>query len=183
VTALKLRARLYPEKIFGGVVFIPYSSLSDVSRNVAKMATTADPRIAMHVVNQGPGMGTPDQGSKPNIAIMMFDAHGEAHARSELGFAWAFEIDGAQEISASTITLRQMHAVAETFRDYQGDNQFWLSAPLLEGKLDEEDLVRAWKWYEDTVNLYPAFGAGSTILLEFMQKARVPSPYLVVGSD
>jgi hypothetical protein len=51
------------------------------------MATTTDPRIAMHVVNQGPGMGTPDQGSKPDIAIMMFDAHGEAHARSKSGFA------------------------------------------------------------------------------------------------
>lgn len=118
-------------------------------------------------------MGTPDQGSKPDIAIMMFDAHGEAHARSTSGFAWAFEIEGAREISASMLTLRQMHAVAETFRDYQGDNQFWLSAPLLEGKLDEHDLVRAWKWYEDTINLHPGFGAGSTILLEFMQKVRI----------
>jgi hypothetical protein len=173
VTALKLRARPYPETVFGGVLFIPYSSLLEVSRGVVKMATTTDPRIAMHVVNQGPGMGTPDQGSKLDIAIMIFDAHGEGHARSESGFAWAFETEGAQEVSASTITLRQMHAFAETFRDYQGDNQFWLSAPLLEGKLDEKDLVRAWKWYEDTIDLYPGFGAGSTILLEFMQKVMV----------
>jgi hypothetical protein len=173
VTALKLRARPYPETVFGGVVFIPYSSLLEVSRGVVKMATTTDPRIAMHVVNQGPGMGTPDQGSKPDIAIMIFDAHGEGHARSESDFAWAFETEGAQEVSASTVTLRQMHAFAETFRDYQGDNQFWLFAPLLEGQLDEKDLIRAWKWYEDTIDLYPGFGAGSTILLEFMQKVMV----------
>jgi hypothetical protein len=147
------------------------------------MATTTDPRIAMHVVNQGPGMGTPDQGPRPNIAIMMFDAHGEEHARSNLGFAWAFGIEGAQEVSASTVTLRQLHAVAETFRDYQGDNQFWLSAPLLEGNLDEGDLIRAWKWYEDTINLYPGFGAGSTILLEFMQKVGTSIFYFVIRSD
>jgi hypothetical protein len=128
-----------------------------------------------------PGMGTPDQGPKPDIAIMMFDAHGEAHARSESRFAWAFNIEGAQEVSASTITHREMHAVAETFRDYQGDNQFWLSAPLLEGKLNENDLARAWKWYEDTIDLYPGFGARSTILLEFMQNVR-PLAF-GVGSD
>ncbi|KAK3670285.1 hypothetical protein LTR78_009839 [Recurvomyces mirabilis] len=171
VTALKFRVRPYPEKIFGGILFIPYSSLHEVSKGVAAMAArTADPRIAMHVMNQGPGMGMPDQGSKPNIALMLFDAHGETHARSESGFAWAFSTTGAQEISAGIMSLQQMHALTETFRDYQGGNIFWLTAPLLEGKLDDMALVRVWKWYEDTIKSYPGFGDGSTVLLEFMQE-------------
>lgn len=103
----------------------------------------------------------------------MFDARGEQHARSREGFAWAFELPGAQEISTSTCTLRELHAVAETFRNYQGSNMFWLSAPLIEGHLDEEMLVRAWKWYEDSVEAHPGFGAGSTILLEFMQEVSL----------
>lgn len=105
--------------------------------------------------------------------IMMFDARGEAHARSEEGFAWAFELPGAQEVSTTTCTLRQLHAVVETFRDYQGNNMFWLSAPLIEGDLDDESLVRAWKWYEDSIKAHPGIGSGSTVLLEFMQKVNI----------
>ncbi|KAK5715958.1 hypothetical protein LTR15_009783 [Elasticomyces elasticus] len=171
VTALKLKARAYPEKIFGGVLALPYSALQATAKGVSTMSKrTADPKVAMHVVNLGPGMGMPDQGAKPGIGIMMFDARGEEHARSQDGFAWAFELPGAQEVSTSTCTLREMHAVAETFRDYQGSNMFWLCAPLIEGDLDEDMLVRAWKWYEDCIEAHPGFGAGSTVLLEFMQK-------------
>ena len=131
---------------------------------------TADPKVAMHVVNLGPGMGMPDQGPRPGLGIMMFDARGEEHARSKEGFAWAFELPGAQELNTSTCTLREMHAVAETFRNYQGNNMFWLCAPLLEGEIDDALLVRAWKWYEDSIEAHPGFGAGSTVLLEFMQE-------------
>ncbi|KAK3626642.1 hypothetical protein LTR56_019708 [Elasticomyces elasticus] len=171
VTALKLRARPYPDKIFGGVLALPYSALQATAKGVSAMSKrTTDPKVAMHVVNLGPGMGMPDQGAKPGIGIMMFDARGEEHARSTDGFAWAFGLEGAQEVSTSTCTLREMHAVAETFRDYQGSNMFWLCAPLIEGDLDEGMLVRAWKWYEDCIEAHPGFGAGSTVLLEFMQK-------------
>lgn len=134
-------------------------------------ARTADGKIAMHVVNRGPGMGEPGPGSRPGIAIMPFDAHGEEHGRSEEGFKWAFDIRGAQEIGCGEMTLRQINAIAETFRTYQGKNMFWLSAPLLE-ELDEETLVRAWKWYEDAIEACPGFDDGSTVLLEFMQEVR-----------
>ncbi|TKA62983.1 hypothetical protein B0A55_10741 [Friedmanniomyces simplex] len=171
VTALKFRARPYVEEIFGGVLALPYSALQETAKGVAAMSVrSADPKVAMHVVNLGPGMGLPDQGPRPGIGIMMFDAQGEAHARSKDGFAWAFELPGAQEISTSTCTLRELHAVAETFRNYQGNNMFWLSAPLIEGKLVDEMLVRAWKWYEDCIEAHLGFGAGSTVLLEFMQE-------------
>ncbi|KAK3067997.1 hypothetical protein LTR53_014769 [Teratosphaeriaceae sp. CCFEE 6253] len=176
VTALTLRARPYPEKIFGGVLALPYSALGETAKAVASMSTrTADPKVAMHVVNLGVGMGMPDQGPRPGLGIMMFDARGEEHARSPDGFAWAFGLAGAQEISTSMCTLRELHAVAETFRSYQGNNMFWLCAPLIDGEIDDEMLVRAWKWYEDSIDIHSGFGAGSTVLLEFMQESAFSS--------
>lgn len=119
-------------------------------------------------------MGMPDQGPKPGIAIMMFDARGEAHARSEQGFKWAFDLPGAQAVATGEMPLRQLHAIAETFRDYQGNNMFWLCAPLI-AETDDETLVRAWKWYEESIERYEGLGVGSTVLLEFMQEVRTLS--------
>ncbi|EMD00474.1 hypothetical protein BAUCODRAFT_20568 [Baudoinia panamericana UAMH 10762] len=169
LTALKFQAYPYPEKVFGGVLTVPYSSLQQCSKGVSAMAArTSDPKVAMHVINQGPSMGMPEQGGKPGIAFMLYDARGEEHARSEDGFAWVFELPGAQEISCATCTLQQMHAVAETFRDWQGNNLFWLCAPLV-SDLDEEFMLRAWKWYEDSVKEYAGLGSGSIVLIEYMQ--------------
>lgn len=182
VTALKLRARKYTNKIFSGVILYPYCSLSAISTGVAKMAArTADGNIAMHVLNRGPGMGEAAPGSKPGIAIMPYDAHGEAHARSEEGFKWAFEIEGATELHCGEMTLRQVNAVGETFRAYQGNNMFWLSAPLLK-EIDDRTLVRAWKWYEEAVDTYAGFDDGSTVLLEFMQEVSPPSSHDTTAS-
>ena len=154
------------------MTFYPYSSLAEISKCVAMMhARPADPKVAMHVLNRGSGLGEPPQGAHPGIAIMMFDANGEEHGRSEEGFAWAFRIPGVVEVSTTETTLRNMNALAESFRDWQGNNMFWGSAPLL-GEIDDETLVRAWKFWEDTVNLYEGFQEGSTVLLEFMQEVR-----------
>ena len=129
----------------------------------------ADPKLAMHVLTRGVGMGEAAQGAHPGIAIMMFDANGEEHGRSEDGFAWAFRIPGAIEVSTAETTLRNMHALADGFRDWQGNNMFWGSAPLL-GEIDDETLVRAWGWWEATFKLHEGFQDGSTVLLEFMQE-------------
>jgi FAD/FMN-containing dehydrogenase len=37
-------------------------------------------------------------------------------------------------------------------------------------EIDDETVVRAWKWWEDSVNLYQDFEVGSTVILEFMQE-------------
>ena len=180
VTALKLKARPYTNKIFSGVLFIPYSSIHECSKGVSAMASrTSDPKVAMHVVNQGPGMGMPDQGPKPGIAIMMYDAHGEAHGRSE-AFKWAYELPGVHEVAAGEMSLRQIHAIAETFRDYQGNNMFWLSAPLI-AEVDEKLIERAWDWYGESIQLYEGLGVGSTVLLEFMQE--VHPLFLITAQD
>ena len=155
-----------------GFVFFPYSRLKEVSKGVSEMATrAADPKVAMHVVNQGSGMGAPAQGAKPGIAVMMYDAHGEEHGRSDDGFGWLFKIPDGQPVSVQETTLLQMNALAETFREWQGNNMFWLSAPLL-AEIDDETLIRAWKWWEDSINRYEGFQEGSTVLLEYMQEVR-----------
>lgn len=170
VTALKLQARPYTDKIFMGFLMFPYSQLQEVSKGVSAMAARpADPKIAMHIVNRGRGMGEPAQGGKPGIAVMMYDAHGEEHGRSEEAFGWVFKIPEGQPFAVQETTLRKMNALAESFREWQGNNMFWLSAPLL-AEIDDDTLVRAWKWWEDSIDRFEGFQEGSTVLLEYMQE-------------
>lgn len=153
-----------------GFVFFPYERLKEVSKGVSEMAArAADPKVAMHVVNRGRGMGEEAQGAKPGIAIMMYDAHGEEHGKSDEGFGWVFKIPDGHAVSLQETTLQKMNALAETFREWQGNNFFWLSAPLL-AEIDDDTLVRAWKWWEDSINRYEGFQEGSTVLLEYMQE-------------
>ena len=42
-------------------------------------------------------------------------------------------------------------------------------------EIDDETVVRAWKWWEDSINLHEDFQTGSIVLLEFMQEVRSPS--------
>lgn len=53
-------------------------------------------------------------------------------------------------------------------------------ARLRRSDIDEDFIVRLWKWYEESYNLHPSFGVGSSIIFELMQKAAfnsVPSPF------
>ncbi len=173
VTALKFQARPYPTKVFAGVVMFPYSSLSAISAGVAKMAAhNKDPKVAMHVLQRGVGFGEPPQGARPGVAIFMYDAHGEAHGRSEDGFAWALQAPGAYEMFAGEQTLREINASQDGFREWQGNRMFWLCAPLI-AEIDDETLVRAWEWWEECINMFEGFQDGSIVLLEFMQEVRV----------
>jgi hypothetical protein len=175
VTALKFRAWQYPSKVFAGLLFYPYSSLNEVSKVVSKMAArVADPKLAMHVVNRGTAFGEAPQGARPGIAVMMYDANGEAHGRSEDGFGDMYKVPDCFEVQAGELTVQQVNAMAESFRHWQGRNQFWLCAPLL-SEIDDETLVRAWKWWEDSINMHEDFQVGSTVLLEFMQEVWFPS--------
>ena len=119
-------------------------------------------------------MGEPPGGRHPSIAIIAYDANGEEHARSKAGLAWAWEIEGVQQVQAGMMSVRQVNAVAETFRDWQGQNMFWLCAPLL-AHVDEHTLERAWQWWEKAYDAYPGFEEGSTVLFEYMQEAAMSS--------
>lgn len=89
-------------------------------------------------------MGMPNQGARPGIPFILYDAHGEAHARSEAGFRWVWDLSQVQAIQCGEMSLRQIHATAETFRDFKGTKYFWLRAPLI-AEIDEALLTKAWK--------------------------------------
>ena len=171
VVALKMRARRYHEAIFAGLVFLPYEQLGKVGEWVERsVERLQDPKTAFFVTNQGPGTGVPPQGAKPGIAVVLFDAHGETHAKSkEKGFGEIFEMEGLVEIACGMVPLSGMTKLAESYKSYQGVNQFWGSAPLMEEKVDAGFIRRAWEWYAKTIEECPVLDQGSTVLFEFCQ--------------
>jgi hypothetical protein len=48
------------------------------------------------------------QDPSPGIAILVFDANGEEHGRSDAGFKWALEIEGAVDFTKS-MSLREVN--------------------------------------------------------------------------
>ena len=171
VVALKMRARRCHEAVFAGLVFLPYERLGEVGEWVERaVEKLKDPKTAFFVTNQGPGTGVPPQGAKPDIAVILFDAHGEEHARSkDGGFGEIFEIEGLTEVACGMVPLSGMTKLAESYRSYQGVNQFWGSAPLMEEKVDAGIIKRAWEWYAKTIEECPVLDQGSTVLFEFCQ--------------
>ena len=144
-----------------------------MSNVVSKIAArTTDPKLAMHVCNRGSAFGEEPQGAKPGIAVIMYDGHGEEHGRSDDGFGWMYKIPGCMEVQAGEMSVQQVNALAESFRNWQGRNQFWLCAPFI-AEIDDETVIRAWKWWEDSVNMHEDFQVGSLVLLEFMQEVCV----------
>jgi FAD/FMN-containing dehydrogenase len=171
VVGLKMRARRYHEAIFAGLVFVPYERLEEVGEWVERaVERLKDPKTAFFITNQGPGTGVPPQGAKPGIAVVLFDAYGEEHAKSkEEGFGEIFEMEGLVEISCGLVPLSGMTKLAESYKSYQGVNQFWGSAPLMEEKVDAGIIKRAWDWYAKAVEECPVLDQGSTVLFEFCQ--------------
>jgi FAD/FMN-containing dehydrogenase len=171
VSALKMRARRYREAIFAGMAFLPYERLDEVGRWVAAMVEREkDPKLAFTITNQGPGTGRPAQGARPGIAVYLFDANGEDHARSkDHGFGELLAMEGV-ELLGGMVPLSGMTKLADSYRSYQGVNKFWGTAPLLEEKLDAGLIARAWVWYEKSIEDCPELGDGSTVLFEFSQE-------------
>jgi hypothetical protein len=129
-----------------------------------------DPKLAFTITNQGPGTGRPAQGARPGIAVYLFDANGEEHARSqEYGFGELLAMEGV-ELLGGQVPLSGMTKLADSYRAYQGVNKFWGTAPLLEEKLDAGLIARAWSWYEQSIEACPELGDGSTVLFEFSQE-------------
>jgi len=178
VSTLKMRARRYREEIFAGMAFLPYERLEEVGRWVEGMVEREkDPKLAFAVTNQGPGTGRPAQGARPGIAIYLFDANGEEHARSkEYGFGELLAMEGI-EVLGGMVPLSGMTKLADNYRSYQGVNKFWGSAPLLNEKVDAGLIARVWAWYEKSIEACPELDEGSTVLFEFAQEVRRTSLY------
>ncbi|KAM3425440.1 hypothetical protein BST61_g7386 [Cercospora zeina] len=184
VSALKFHLKRVSSKIFAAMITVPYSSLVETSEATAAMHRRAtDPKIAMFVANQGPGMGQPSQGARPGIVITAIDIHGEAHARSEEGFAWAYKLSGAVEVAAGEMGLQQVNNLSAGYGAWQGTSRYRCAAPLI-SKVDDDFIVRLWQWFEDTYKVHPGFEVGSAIIFELMQEAvfnSVPSPASTVA--
>lgn len=171
VVALKMRARRYHEAVFAGLVFLPYERLDEVGKWVEKaVEKLKDPKMAFFITNQGPGTGVSPQGAKPDIAVVLFDARGQEHAKSKNeGFGEIFDMEGAVEVACGMVPLSGMTKLAESYRSYQGVNQFWGTAPLMEERVDAGIIKRAWEWYAKTIEECPVLDQGSTVLFEFCQ--------------
>lgn len=109
VTAFKLKARKYPQKILGGTIIFPESSLQAVSEAVANfVVNVTNARVAAHVYFLEPR--NPFFPFPAGVGLMIFDANGEEHGRSENGFKWAFEIEGALDMTKE-MTLLEVHHI------------------------------------------------------------------------
>lgn len=107
MTVFKLRARKYPQRILGGNIIFPETSLHAVSRGVSgftKLIT--DPKVSMHVYFLEPR--NPFFPFPAGVGLMIFDANGEGHGRGKDGFKWAFDIEGAIDITKE-MTLFEVH--------------------------------------------------------------------------
>lgn len=109
VTAFKLRAHKYPQKVYSGMILYPREALDELAKKVPKFAAeNTDPKVAMHFycldMTNGAFVGKP---SVPGLGLLVYDAHGEEHGRNE-AFKWALEIPGATDTTAG-MSYRQVN--------------------------------------------------------------------------
>jgi FAD/FMN-containing dehydrogenase len=110
VTEFKLQCHQYTNEIYSGMIIVPLEQIDEISSRVSAFASqTEDPKMALHVF-LGDFAGSAAQGNPatPSMMFLVYDAHGEAHGRSDSGFKWALDIPGAIDIS-SAMTLRGVH--------------------------------------------------------------------------
>lgn len=69
------------------MVTLPYSSLEVLSKGISAFAGRHDLKVAMHIfMLDGEGTTLKGQLAKASLSLLVFDAHGEVHRRSEAGF-------------------------------------------------------------------------------------------------
>lgn len=170
MTALRLKAHKYGSSIFSGMIFYPSSTVETISKRVAKWVKDCpDPKLAMHLfLFDFSSKSLHGEIVEPQLVGLIFDGHGEAHARSEKGFQWALDIEGAKE-DLKEMPLSGVHELQRSQQQSHGTGNTWLSAPLVED-VDEGMLIRAWNWYAEIGKEYPDLVYGTFALLEVMQK-------------
>jgi FAD binding domain len=102
VTKFKLQCHRYPSDIYSGIIIVPIDKIEVVSKAVSTFTSRPeDSKMAMHIF-LGDFEGSAAQGkpAKPAIMLLVYDAHGEVHGRSEGGFKWALDIDGAIDMTS-----------------------------------------------------------------------------------
>jgi hypothetical protein len=186
VTSVTLRVfpDYAPGGIFTGRVFYPRSSLEEVVRKVvAYSERCTDPKMALHFYcltmetkQAEEVMGLEMKKASMGVAIMMYDAHGEAHGKSEEGFKWAMDIEGATAMT-STLPLKDVNTLADDLGKVKGQANAYFSA-ITVPKLTDKMLLSAWDWMDKLLAKDPAIAEvplGTVVLIEVMQKAAFQS--------
>lgn len=129
------------------------------------------------------------QDPKPGIMVIVYDANGEAHGRSDEGFGWALKIKGAvddtrtmtyaeanrgQGMAITNLLLYRTDYVKDNLRAAMGLTNSWMSAPTIP-ELNEDLIFRAWKWFNTLVEKDPRQSAGAFVLIEMMQPVHSPA--------
>ena len=110
------------------------------------------------------------------VAIMMFDAHGEEHGRSEEGFKWAMDIEGAT-VMTETVDFKAVNSLADDLKDVMGEANSYFSG-ITVPRIDETMLRNAWDWMDRLLAKDSAIAEvplGTVVLIEVMQKAAFQS--------
>ncbi|KAF4628595.1 hypothetical protein G7Y89_g9555 [Cudoniella acicularis] len=169
MSAVKVKTFPYPRTFYAGLVIYPQTSLVAVSRALADFVNSnRDPRAVCHAFVVRPKalfFKAPYLG----VGLFIFDGHGREHAESQVGFKWAFEIEGAQNMTAE-MTFSQLGGFSA--RDeaiVKGQTRASMSGSIMLD-VDAQMLVRASKWLDDVIFANPAFEEGSYVILETLQE-------------
>jgi hypothetical protein len=119
VTAVKLKVHKYSQSVYCGSVIIPNHALPELARGAAAFTRrVSDPKMAMHLfcldLSHAAFTG---QAPQPGIMIVLYDANGEAHGRSDEGFGWALKIGGAVDNTRSMSFREANQSQGQLFSD------------------------------------------------------------------
>jgi FAD/FMN-containing dehydrogenase len=113
VTTFRLKAYKYPKTVYSGMIMYPREALDELAKKIPHFVdTNRDPKIAMHFycldMVQGAFVGKP---AVPGLGVLVYDAHGEEHGRSEKGFEWALNVPGAVDMTKA-LTYREVNQLS-----------------------------------------------------------------------
>ncbi|KIX94202.1 uncharacterized protein Z520_10229 [Fonsecaea multimorphosa CBS 102226] len=167
VVSLKLRVHKYTDSIYTGNILFPNDSLAELAKTVSEFTRrTQDPKMAMHLFCLDLAHAAlTGQNPAPGILIVVYDANGEAHGRSDEGFGWALKIKGAVD---NTRSMTFAEANQQQGEVAMGMTNSWMSGATIP-HLDEEMILRSWRWFNELLAKDPRQSAGAFVLIEIMQ--------------
>ncbi|PGH08332.1 cysteine desulfurase, mitochondrial [Helicocarpus griseus UAMH5409] len=177
VAGFKVKAYRYSQKIHAGMIRYQKPAIKTISQAVSDFSKRCtDPKLSVHVAVAGNAELNADMAKiEPAVSIYIFDANGEEHARSESGFKWAFDIEGAEDMTKEYNSIREVNELYAPLRHAGGKNTL-LSTPLVDADdIDPDFVVRMAQWFKGAVKANSALAIGSFVILELMGKGIVAS--------
>jgi Berberine and berberine like len=173
-----------PKGVFTGRIMYPRSQLESVVQAVAAYSERCtDPKMALHFycmtmeTKQAEQiMGLKKEQARMGIAVLIYDANGEEHGKSEQGFKWAMEIKEAMVLT-ETMSYPKVNALGDDIADAMGQANSYFSG-IMVPKVDEKLMLKAWKWMDKLLEKEPVIAEvplGTVVLIELMQKASFES--------